>query len=199
MRELLIEIINNYGYIGVTLLIFVENVFPPIPSEVVLLFGGFLTVHTGMSVPLVVLAATVGSLSGAAVLYILGRFLTKQRLKALVSGRAGKILHLRPDHVDVAGNWFVKYQSAAVLVCRCVPIVRSLISIPAGAAKMNPPLFFLLTGIGSLVWNSVLVCVGAFLGDAWETFMPYLNKFTDVMVVLLIIAGIICFVKLLRR
>lgn len=199
MKEILIEIINNYGYWGILLLILVENLFPPIPSEVVLLFGGFLTLHTEMSVPLVIAFATAGSLLGATVLYMVGRLFTKERLARFVSSKAGKCLHLKYEHVNMAGKIFVRYQSAAVLVCRCIPIVRSLISIPAGAAKMNLPLFFLLTGIGSTIWNSILIFTGAFLGDAWESSMYYLDIFTEIAVVALIIAGIVFLIKLFRR
>lgn len=199
MREILIEIINNYGYLGILLLIFVENIFPPIPSEVVLLFGGFLTLHTEMTAPAVIAVATLGSLLGAAVLYMAGRLITKKRLKRFVSSKAGSALHLKPSHVDIAGNVFVKYQAPAVLVCRCIPIVRSLISIPAGAARMNPPLFFVLTGIGSAIWNSAMVLLGTVLGDAWESGMPYLNKFTDAAVLLMAIVGLIVIFKLFRR
>ncbi len=199
MREILIEIINNYGYLGILLLIFTENIFPPIPSEVVLLFGGFLTLHTDMTAPAVIAVATLGSLLGAAVLYAVGRLLTKKRLHRFVASKAGRALHLKPRHVDIAGEAFVKYQTAAVLVCRCIPIVRSLISIPAGAARMNPLLFFFLTGIGTALWNSVLVLLGTVLGDAWESGMPYLNTFTDAAVVLLTVIGLILTFKLFGR
>ncbi|MDD2217906.1 MAG: DedA family protein [Eubacteriales bacterium] len=199
MRDILIEIINNYGYMGIFLLILVENLFPPIPSEVVLLFGGFLTLHTEMALPVVIAFATAGSLGGAAILYMLGRLLTKERLTRLVSSNVGKSLHLKYSHLDMARKFFVRYQSAAVLVCRCVPIVRSLISIPAGAAKMSPPLFFVLTFIGSSIWNSVLILLGAFLGDAWQNSMYYLDIFTIVAFVALVIVCIVLFIKFFRR
>ncbi|HIS04089.1 MAG TPA: DedA family protein [Candidatus Pullichristensenella avicola] len=186
----MIAIMSAYGYLGVFFLIFVENVFPPIPSEVVLLFGGAMTAHPdlNLSVPVVIFAATCGSVAGAIVLYLLGRILKAERLRKLFEGRFGRILRLKPEDVDKATAWFVKYEKKAVLICRCVPIVRSLISIPAGIAEMNVPLFLLLTTLGSAVWNTILVCVGAFLGERWSAALPFFEKYSDVILVIAIIA-----------
>lgn len=183
MQDFMLDLINNYGYLGIFLLIFIENVFPPIPSEAVLLFGGALTVGTAMNIPGTIAAATAGSLSGAIVLYSLGRILKPERLKSLFAGRFGKVLHLKPEYVDKSVTWFTKYQSRAVLICRCVPLVRSLISIPAGFAAMNIPQFLFLTALGSLVWNTILVTVGAALGAAWETAMPYFDQYTHLALI----------------
>ena len=188
MEETMLRIMNDYGYLGIFFLIFIENVFPPIPSEVVLLFGGAMTVLAGLNAPTVVIVATLGSLAGAVVLYLLGRILKAERLRKLFSGRFGQILRLKPEDVDKATAWFVKYEKKAVLICRCVPIVRSLISIPAGVTEMNVPLFLLLTTVGSAVWNTVLVCLGAFLGAQWEKALPYFDQYSNVILVLCVIA-----------
>lgn len=188
MQNTVTEIIGQFGYWGVFLLIFIENVFPPIPSEVILLFGGALTLSTAMEVPGVVLAATWGSLAGAVALYTLGRALGLQRLKALFSGRLGRLLRLKPEQVDQASAWFGRYQNRAVLICRCVPVVRSLISIPAGCNKMGLPLFLLLTALGSAVWNTVLVWAGALLGTAWERALPYLTRYSRGILVVCVLA-----------
>ena len=111
-----------------------------------------------------------------------------ERLRRLFSGRFGRILRLKPEDVDKATAWFTRYEKKAVLICRCVPIVRSLISIPAGIAEMNVPLFLLLTTLGSAVWNTVLVCLGSFLGNQWETALPFFEKYSDVILVIAIIA-----------
>lgn len=187
MQEWMLSFVNNFGYFGIFLLIFIENVFPPIPSEAVLLFGGALTATTAMNVPWTIIAATAGSLLGAIVLYALGRIFQAERLKKLFAGKFGKITHLRPDHVEKAEQWFLRYQGKAVLICRCIPIVRSLISVPAGFAKMKLPQFLLLTALGSAVWNTVLVCVGAGLGSAWEKAMPYFDQYTHIVIILFII------------
>lgn len=183
MQGSIISTINSFGYLGIFLLIFIENIFPPIPSEVVLLFGGALTLSTSMNVPLVILFATLGSLTGAAALYGLGRVLKADRLKALFGGKFGRVLHLKPEYVDRSMGWFSRYQSKAVLICRCIPLIRSLISIPAGCNEMDIPLFLLLTAIGSAVWNTILVLIGALLGGAWESALPYVNKYSTVAIV----------------
>lgn len=186
----MIQIMNSYGYLGVFFLIFVENIFPPIPSEVVLLFGGALTTYTALTPPMVILFATIGSLAGAIVLYLLGRILKAERIKKLFSGKFGKILRLKPEHVDKATNWFVRYEKKAVLICRCVPIVRSLISIPAGISEMNFSLFLLLTTIGSVVWNTVLVFIGVFLGDKWDVALPYFDKYSHLILALIAVVAV---------
>jgi len=197
MQNTLIQFINDYGYIGIMLLIFVENIFPPIPSEVVLVFGGFLTTQANMSIPLVILFATLGATLGAAVLYGLGRILSRERIKKLVSGKFGRAIHLKPDDVLRAELWFKRYEYKAVLICRCIPLVRSLISIPAGMAKMKPLSFFALTILGTAVWNTVLVFIGALAGSAWEQSLKYIGWFSTVAIVLLLAAtAIVCIIYL---
>ena len=189
MQDTMLDIVNQFGCFGVFFLILIETIFPPIPSEAVLLFGGALTISTTMGVPETILAATAGSLIGAVILYALGRVLQPGRLKALFAGKFGKTLHLKPEYVDRSVAWFSKYQSKAVLICRCVPLVRSLISIPAGFASMNIPKFLLLTTIGSAVWNTFLVLTGAMLGSTWERALPYLKQYTVIVVVAI---GVLC-------
>ncbi len=189
MQDGIISIINSFGYLGILLLIFIENIFPPIPSEVVLLFGGALTLSTSMNVPLVIVFATFGSLAGAVVLYGLGRILKAERLKTLFAGKFGQVMHLKPEYVNRSTRWFSRYQNKAVFICRCIPLMRSLISIPAGCNEMNIPLFLVLTMIGSTVWNTALVLSGAFLGSAWESALPYLSQYSTVAVIVCIIAA----------
>ena len=194
MQEWMLAFVDNFGYLAIFLMIFIESIFPPIPSEVILLFGGALTITTAMNIPGTIIAATIGSLLGAIILYAIGRALQAERIKRLLKGKLGKITHLRPEHVQKAEQWFACYQDKAVLICRCIPLVRSLISIPAGFAKMPLPRFLLLTALGSAVWNAVLVCVGSKLGAAWKSALPYLQRYTDVVLIILIIlllAGII--------
>ena len=200
MQEFMIGLVNDFGYLGIFLLILIENIFPPIPSEAVLLFGGAMTVGSAMNIPFTVIFATLGAVAGAIVLYMLGRIFQKNRLKKLFSGKFGKIMHLKPEYVDKAGNWFGRYQNRAVLLCRCIPVVRSLISIPAGIAKMNFPLFLVLTTIGSTVWNTLLVCLGAFLGTAWESAIPYFDNYSHIALAVITIGfvGFVCW-KIFKR
>ena len=157
MQEWMLSFVDSFGYFGIFFLIFIENVFPPIPSEAVLLFAGALTLTTSLNVPGTILAATLGSLAGAVVLYALGRIFQAERLKKLFAGKFGKVTRLKPEHVEKAERWFLRYEAKAVLICRCIPIVRSIISVPAGFAKMPLPKFLILTALGSAVWNTVLV------------------------------------------
>lgn len=191
MNETFVKIIETYGYLGVAVLICIENVFPPIPSEVVLLAAGFLTIGTALSPVPVIAAATAGALAGAMVLYGLGRVLKKERLKKLFSGKFGQILRLKPEFVDEADVWFKKYETKAVLICRCVPVLRSLISIPAGIAQMPLVPFVALTLLGSAVWNTLLVYIGVVMGDAWELCLPYLKKYEHVVIAVIVIACIV--------
>ena len=169
MQEWMLSFVDQFGYFGIFFLIFIENVFPPIPSEAVLLFGGALTVSTEMNIPGTIVAATLGSLIGAIVLYALGYIFQAERLKRLFAGKFGKVTHLKPEHVEKAEQWFLRYEGKAVLICRCVPIVRSLISVPAGFAKMKLPKFLLLTA----------------LGTAWEKAMPYFDQYTHIAVIVI--------------
>lgn len=186
---MMIELIGQYGYLAVGLLILIENIFPPIPSEVVLAFGGFLTAHTQMNPWLVIVSATVGSVTGAAVLYLIGRLIPKEKLEQLLSGRLGRVLHLKPEDVGKAETWFRRYEQRAVLFCRCVPVVRSLISIPAGMAHMAPISFFLLTALGSSVWNTALVWLGVFAGDAWESAVQAFSRYSGIAAVVLVLGA----------
>ena len=200
MESTIIQYINDYGYLAILLLIFIENVFPPIPSEVVLVFGGFLTTQSNMSVPLVILFATIGATLGAAALYLLGRILDREKIKKLFSGKFGRTMHLEPNDVTRSEAWFKRYEKKAVLICRCVPVVRSLISIPAGMSRMKLFPFFALTILGTAVWNTILVLIGVFAGGAWESSLKYIGWFsTIVIVVLLLIAAIIFYIYLKKR
>ncbi len=178
MQEIIIEILNQFGYIGIFLLITIENIFPPIPSEVILTFGGFMTTYTTMNVWGVIVAATAGSVVGAIILYVIGRVLNTERLERLFDSKLGKLLQLKKDDVKKAEKWFLKRGNKAVFFCRFVPIVRSLISIPAGVARMKFISFLTLTVIGTLIWNVVLVFLGRIAGNAWETIAHYVDIYT---------------------
>ena len=157
MNDLLVEILNTYGYLGIAFLIMIENIFPPIPSEVILTFSGFMTTFTQMNLPGVVVSATVGSLAGAIFLYELGSVLSIEKIQSLVNGPVGKALHLDIHDIEKAISWFDSKGNYTVFLCRFIPIVRSLISIPAGIAQMRLGPFFLMTTLGSLLWNFILI------------------------------------------
>lgn len=199
MQETFIQIIEQYGYIGIAFLIFAETVFPPIPSEAVLLFGGFMTVRAGLRLSWVVLAATAGAVLGAALLYLLGRWLGKERLERLAAGRPGKWLHIRPEQVGRADAWFQKRAYASVLVCRCVPVLRSLISLPAGLARMPFLPFLGLTAAGSYLWNTALCWAGRLAGDAWQKSLRYIRWSAELVTALFLLTAVVTVILLVIK
>lgn len=196
MRELVLELMGEYGNLAVFLLILVENLFPPIPSEVILTFGGVMTVCTDMTPVGVILFSTAGSLAGAVILYSVGRFLPDEVFRKLLCGQIGHLLHFRLEDVDLAKGWFRERGRSAVFLCRLIPIVRSLISIPAGIARMQFVPFLVFTAAGSLLWNTVLVYAGRIAGDSWEKVSAAFGVYSDLF---LMIVGIsIAFAVLFR-
>ena len=187
MQEIIINFMNQFGYIGVFLLIAIENIFPPIPSEVILTFGGYMTTYSKLNVPLVILFSTLGSIVGAIALYYIGKILNKERLIKIVSGRLGKILCLKKEDIEKADSWFDNKGYKSVFFCRFVPIVRSLISIPAGMSEMNMPKFLIYTTIGSLIWNSVLVILGSIVGENWNSIVSIFDTYSNIALIILII------------
>lgn len=193
MQEIIIEIMNNFGYLGIMFLIFIENIFPPIPSEVILTFGGFATTlpSSEINVVGVIVFSTIGAVIGALALYLIGRILKKERLMKLVEGKVGKTLRFKPEDIEKADVWFNKHGSATVFFCRFIPIIRSLISIPAGINGMNVPKFLLFTTIGTLIWNSVLTILGSVLGENWTKIADIVDLYGNIVLVLIIVLFVI--------
>ena len=181
MEDVFTNLISQFGYIGVWFLIFFENVFPPIPSELILPLSGFFTTTTELTLPGVIIYATIGSVTGAYMLYGVGRILSRERLMTFFGTRPMRLLGFKPDDIASAVDWFDRKGQATVLICRCVPIVRSLISIPAGTAKMSVVRFSLYTLLGSAVWNTILCSLGAAAGSAWETVTAQAEWVSDVV------------------
>jgi membrane protein DedA with SNARE-associated domain len=198
MENWITEVMEQYGYWGIFLMIMLENVFPPIPSEVVLTFGGYMTTRTSLTVPGVVLVSTAGSLAGALILYGVGRIFKVERLERFVD-RWGRMLRVRKEDIRKADAWFDKYGIWTVLFCRIVPLLRSLISIPAGMSGMNIGLFLLFTVIGTLVWNTVLVTLGAVIGEAWEEIVAFMDVYSNIAYACIAIGVIVVLVLWLRR
>lgn len=186
MDKIIIDLMNQFGYFGVAFLIMIENVFPPIPSELILTFGGFMTTKSELTVVGVILFATLGSLVGAIVLYYIGSFFGLERMQQIAM-KTEKVLRVKQTDVLKAKTWFDQKGNKAVLLCRFVPIVRSLISLPAGMAKMNMKLFLLYTLIGSLIWNSVLVYLGRLFGANYEIIVNFMSQFSHYVLIILVI------------
>ena len=202
MRELIMALMEQYGYPGIFLLIAAENIFPPIPSEIILPFGGFLTTYTRLSVFGVVFYATLGSLAGALVLYGAGWLLNRERLMKLTAGPVGKALCLKPADVAKADDWFRKKGTKTVFFCRFIPIVRSLISVPAGMSRMPMGRFLAYTTVGSVLWNSALITLGAILGESWGRIAYLVGEYSHIMLIVISIStvsGIIWFYRMRPR
>lgn len=184
--------IDQFGYLAVGALILIENVFPPIPSEVILPLSGFLTTTSHLTLPGAIVAATAGSVLGAFILYGIGRVISRERLVAFFETRPMRLLGFTGADVERVVGWFETRGQLSVLLCRCVPGARSLISIPAGTARMGVGRFTLYTLAGSLLWNTVLCGLGVAAGDAWHNVAGSVAWASDVLklaVVALLVAG----------
>ncbi len=167
-------VIEALGYPGLLALVALENVFPPIPSEVILPLAGFMTGQGRFSFPLVLIATTLGSMVGAMILYGVGAAAGQNRMHRLVA-RYGHWALLTPEDLTRAEIWFDRYGPIAVFTGRLAPVVRSLVSIPAGYRRMPLGQFLILTGFGSAVWNGALVGLGWALGENWHSIERYVG------------------------
>ncbi|EKK3384351.1 DedA family protein [Listeria innocua] len=180
METWITSIMADFGYIDIFLLIMIENLFPPIPSEIILTFGGFMTTVSSLNVVMVIIVATLGSVVGAILLYKVASYFGKERLTHIVL-KYGRVLRLKESDIERAESFFLKYGSWAVFLCRMIPLIRSLISIPAGMTKMKMSRFLILTTAGSLLWNTVLIGLGALLGESWGEIVVFMDSFSAVI------------------
>ena len=168
MIDFITELVERLGYFGVAFLVAFENVFPPIPSEVVLPLAGFVAGRGDASLVGMIVAATVGSIVGAWVLYGISAAIGPTRLHRFVA-RYGRWLGIGERDLRRAEEWFDRRSDIAVLIGRClVPLIRSIVSVPAGFRRMPFGRFTVLSAIGSLAWNAALIGAGAVLGERWE-------------------------------
>lgn len=181
-----------FGHVGLALLLVLENLFPPIPSEVVLPLAGFLAQRGALTYWGALLASTIGSTAGALLLYAAGRW--GGRGLAL---RHGGWLRVGEEDLDRAEGWFARYGDLVVLGARVVPFARSVVSIPAGVSRMPPVRFALLTAVGSAVWNAVLIGAGYQLGANWGRVSGWAGSYS--WVVLLAVAAVAVLYPLLRH
>ncbi len=188
-------IVERLGYVGVAMLVAIENIFPPIPSEVVLGVAGYSASRGDAWVVGMIIAATIGSVVGALILYALSAAIGPVRLRALVI-RYGRWIGFTEPDLDRAEAWFDRRSRSSVLVCRCVPLIRSLISVPAGFRRMPLVPFTVFTLIGSLVWNTVLVTAGYALADQWERILDYTEPFQTIV---LAIIGVLVLALAVRK
>lgn len=199
MQNWIIETMESFGYLGIFLLIALENLFPPIPSEVILTFGGFMTTTSSLTKTGVIFFSTIGSVFGAILLFGIGTLLDVQKLEKIVD-KWGHILRLTKKDIHKANEWFTKYGVWTVFFCRLIPLIRSLISIPAGMSRMNFWIFLLFTTLGSLIWNTILVTVGASVGSSWEKIVSYMDVYSNIIYAILAVGlGILIFIFIKKR
>lgn len=177
MDSWITDTLNSMGYFGVVWLTFLENVFPPIPSELIMPLAGYLVSQERMSLLGATAAGTAGSVLGALLLYGVGRWVGEERLKRFAD-RHGRWLTLSPKDIDRASKWFDERGIWAVFICRLIPGLRSLISIPAGIHCMPLGRFVLVTILGTAIWTGALVFAGQQLGENFDQIGRWLDPVT---------------------
>ncbi|OZG66418.1 DedA family protein [Bifidobacterium hapali] len=173
ITDWLVGLMSALGWLGTGAAVFLENLFPPIPSEVILPLAGFTAAQGRMTLFEAIGGATIGSVVGALVLYGVAYAIGTERMRRLFDAMP----LTDASDIDKANDWFARYGYLSVLIGRVIPIVRSLISIPAGIARTNLLRFTLLTAFGSLVWNAILVMAGFLLGSQWCVILGFLDRF----------------------
>ncbi|HOV34482.1 MAG TPA: DedA family protein [Candidatus Dojkabacteria bacterium] len=183
----LVSIIESIGYVGVSLAMFIESFFAPIPSEIILPFSGFVASKGSLNVYLVTIFATISAYLGSLPFYIIGYFGDKSVRKFLE--KYGKYLFISKEDLQKGYDAFAKFGNIFVLIGRVVPIVRTFISFPAGVSRMNFVRFSIYTLIGTAVWSTLLVMAGYFLRERWETVSVYVNKYENAIIALIVLCG----------
>ena len=186
MADWIRSLMEDGGYLTIALLMFLENVFPPIPSEVIMPLAGSLASDGQLSIVGVVAAGSTGSVAGALLWYAIGRLMGDERLKAW-SAKHGRWITLGPDDIEKAENWFKKHGTKAVFLARLVPTLRTLIAIPAGIFAMPLVKFIPLTFAGTLLLEGALAFAGYKLGDRYQQIEHYLNPVTTGIFVILVV------------
>ena len=181
MTDWVESFIDNWGALGVALLMLLENIFPPMPSEVVLPLAGYRASQGDLSLALALIAGTAGSILGTTLWFYAGRWIGTARLKSFAQ-RHGRLLTLTPQEIDKVNDWFGRHGGKAVLIGRLVPGVRSLISIPAGVCGMSLRRFLVLTTIGTAVWSTLLIVAGYSLGEGFAKVGDYVSPIGNVVI-----------------
>jgi membrane protein DedA with SNARE-associated domain len=184
----ILQIIQTAGYFGVFILMAAESTFLPVPSEAVLPFAGYLVAQGQYEFWLTLTLATMGTIIGSLISYYIGRIFGKTLIE-----KYGKYVFIKKEEVELAEKWFNEHGNKTIFVCRFIPVVRHVISLPAGMAKMRKRKFIAYTAWGGVMWNAILLIAGIQLQQNWKTIIKY-TEYIDVVVVLLIIFGIAYFV-----
>ncbi|HEY9695380.1 MAG TPA: DedA family protein [Oculatellaceae cyanobacterium] len=198
MTEWITNTITSLGYLGIGLLMFLENLFPPIPSELIMPLAGFTVARGKMELAPVILAGVIGTILGALPWYYVGKLVGEDNLKRLAD-KYGKWISVSSRDIEKADNWFDKHGEKAVLFCRLVPGVRTLISLPAGISGMPLVPFLIYSTIGTALWVSLLTFAGYALGDNYELVDEYLGPVSKIVFVGLVVAFVVWVVNKRRK
>lgn len=201
IRIVIEEIISGLGYPGITFVMLVENLFPPIPSEVVMPFAGFLVVDGRFTLWQIVLAGTLGSVLGALVIYYIGVWANEHVIRRFIR-RWGRYFLLSEDDLDRALRVFDRYGEIIIFVGRLIPIIRSLISLPAGMQRMHMGRFLVFTTVGTAIWSGLLGYAGVLLGENWEEILGIVDQYeraTAAVLIVLVVAFVVYRLREMRR
>lgn len=187
MLEWITNIISSLGYLGIAVLMLLENVFPPLPSEIIMPLAGFTVQQGKLSLPFAILAGTAGSVLGALLWYYVGRVVSEQRLRQWID-KHGKWLTLSGQDIDKSKRWFGKYGGAVVFFGRVIPGIRTFISVPAGLEEMPWLPFLLYSTVGTLLWVGLLTYAGYVLGQNYQLVKKFLGPISAVVIVAIIVA-----------
>jgi len=197
MRIWIEQGIQALGYVGIALIMCIENLFPPIPSELVMPLAGFLVVKGEFTLLGIILAGTIGSVVGAIILYYIGLWADEPIVRNFIR-RFGRYFFLSESDLDRAMDFFNRYRQPVVFFGRLIPIIRSLISLPAGMNRMPLGTFLIFTTLGSAIWTTVLSVAGLILAENWELILDYVDRYQKFTLIVLILAVIIFIVMRVR-
>lgn len=198
MTEWIQNLMDSMGYLGILLLMILENVFPPIPSELIMPSAGFAAARGDMSLGMVVLMGTLGSVIGTLPLYYVGKAFGEDKLVAWAD-KHGKWLTLSGKDIKKADDWFDRHGAGAVLFGRMVPGIRSLLSLPAGMSEMPLPKFLIYSAVGSALWSAALAYAGYALGENYDRVAQYVDPASKIILGLVIVGVIVWFVRRKRE
>ena len=198
MEQIITDFISKWGYTAIFILILLENVLPVVPSEIILTFAGLLSVKSHLSIWTLLIIATIASFIGFLILYYICRLISEEKLYRFVD-RHGKWMKLKSKDLKRANDWFKKYGAWAVFLCRFVPVLRVLITIPAGFNRMNVIQFTTLSLIGTTIWNFALILLGRLLSDSFDALMNGIHTYSRIMYVIIIIAVIYFVIRYLMK
>lgn len=194
MLDWITNIISSLGYVGIALLMFLENLFPPIPSELIMPLAGFTVTQSKLDLQIVILAGTLGSVLGALPWYYVGKVVSEARLRNWIN-KHGKWLTLSTSDIDKSKRWMRKYGKAVIFFGRLVPGIRTFISVPAGLDQMPLIPFVLYSFAGSLLWTAILAYAGFVLGQNFQLVEKYVGPLSGIIIAAIIIFLIISFIR----